>query len=70
MLLNSSESEVKALGVNLTEPQLLIEMDELEWSMDEFLKKAADFAPTLVLIKDEERDGVRRRRRSAMAEGG
>jgi hypothetical protein len=50
-LLSASESEVKALGVNLMEPQLLMEMEELWWSMDEFLKKAADFAPTLVLIK-------------------
>jgi hypothetical protein len=50
-LLKSSESQVKALGVNLMELQLLMEMDELEWSMDEFWEKAADFAPTLVLIK-------------------
>jgi hypothetical protein len=50
-LLNSSESKVRSLGVNLTSPQLLMEMEELEWSMDEFLKKAGDFAPTLMLIK-------------------
>jgi hypothetical protein len=50
-LLKSSESQVRSLGVNLTAPQLLMEVKELEWRMDEFLEKAADFAPTLVLIK-------------------
>jgi hypothetical protein len=50
-LLKSSESKVRSLGVNLTAPQLLMEMEELEWSMYEFWEKAADFAPTLVLIK-------------------
>jgi hypothetical protein len=28
-----------------------MEVSELKWNMDEFLKKAGDFAPTLVLIK-------------------
>jgi hypothetical protein len=28
-----------------------MEMEELKWSMDEFLEKASDFAPTLVLIR-------------------
>jgi hypothetical protein len=50
-LLKSTESKVRSLGVNLKAPQLLMEMEELEWSMDEFLQKAGDFAPTLVLIK-------------------
>jgi hypothetical protein len=50
-LLKSSESKVRSLGVNLTAPQLLMEMEGLEWNMDEFWKKAGDFAPTLVLIK-------------------
>jgi hypothetical protein len=50
-LLKSSESKVRSLGVNLTAPQMLMEVDELDWSMDEFLEKAGDFAPTLVLIK-------------------
>jgi hypothetical protein len=50
-LLKSSESKVRSLGVNLMTPQLLMEMEELEWSMKEFWAKAGDFAPTLVLIK-------------------
>jgi hypothetical protein len=50
-LLKSSESKVKSLGVNLTAPQLLMEVEELKWSMDEFWQKAVDFAPTVVLIK-------------------
>jgi hypothetical protein len=50
-LLNSSEAKLTPLGVNLTAPQLLMEMEKLEWSLAEFLEKAADFAPTLVLIK-------------------
>jgi hypothetical protein len=50
-LLKSSESKVRSLGVNLTAPELLMEVEELKWSMDEFLEKASDFAPTLVLIK-------------------
>jgi hypothetical protein len=50
-LLKSNESRVRALGVNLTAPELLMEMEELEWDMDEFREKAGDFAPTLVLIK-------------------
>jgi hypothetical protein len=37
--------------VNLRAPVLLMEMEQLHWSMDEFRKKAGDFAPTLVLIK-------------------
>jgi hypothetical protein len=50
-LLKSSELKVRSLRVNLTAPQLLMEKEELEWSMDEFWEKAADSAPTLVLIK-------------------
>jgi hypothetical protein len=50
-LMNSSSVNLTALGVNLKAPELLMEMEELEWDMDEFLKKASDFAPTLVLIK-------------------
>jgi hypothetical protein len=50
-LLKSSEAQVRSLGVNLTLPRLLMEIEELEWSIDEFLAKAGDFAPTLVLIK-------------------
>jgi hypothetical protein len=50
-LLKSSESKLEPLGVNLVAPQLLMEVEELTWSMDEFLEKAGDFAPTLVLIK-------------------
>jgi hypothetical protein len=50
-LLKSSVAKVSSLGVNLTAPQLLMEIDELEWSMGEFVKKVGDFAPTLVLIK-------------------
>jgi hypothetical protein len=50
-LLKSSESKVRSLGVNLTAPRLLMEMDELKWSMNEFWEKAGNFAPTLVLIR-------------------
>jgi hypothetical protein len=49
--LEGNEAKLRVLGVNLTAPHLLMEMEELKWSMDEFLKKAGDFAPTLVLIK-------------------
>jgi hypothetical protein len=49
--LKSSEEKLRALGVNLTAPQLLMEKGSLKWWMDEFLEKAGDFAPTLVLIK-------------------
>jgi hypothetical protein len=50
-LLGKNEAKLRALGVNVAAPQLLMEMEELEWSVDEFLKKAGDFAPTLVLIR-------------------
>jgi hypothetical protein len=50
-LLKTNESKLRPLGVKLEAPHLLMEMEELEWSMDEFLEKAGDFAPTLVLIK-------------------
>jgi hypothetical protein len=50
-LLNSNESKLRPLGVKLDAAQLLMETGDLIWSMDEFLKKASDFAPTLVLIK-------------------
>jgi hypothetical protein len=50
-LLKSSESKLRSFGVNLTAPQLLMEMSESLWSMDDFLEKAGDFAPTLVLIR-------------------
>jgi hypothetical protein len=50
-LLVKNEGKLRALGVNLRAPELLMEMEELKWSMDEFMEKAADFAPTLVLVK-------------------
>jgi hypothetical protein len=50
-LLKSNEPKLKPLGVNPTAARLLMEMEKLQWSMDEFLEKANDFAPTLVLIK-------------------
>jgi hypothetical protein len=50
-LLNSNEAKLRSLGVKLEAPQLLMEMEELEWNIDEFLEKAGDVAPTLVLIK-------------------
>jgi hypothetical protein len=50
-LLKWSESKVRSLGVNLKAPQLLMEMEESKWCMDEFWEKAGDFAPTLVLFK-------------------
>jgi hypothetical protein len=50
-LLEKNEAKLSGLGVSLRAPELLMEMEELKWSMGEFLKKAADFAPTLVLIK-------------------
>jgi hypothetical protein len=50
-LLKSDESKLKPLGVDLNSPELLMEMEELQWSLDQFLEKAGDFAPTLVLIK-------------------
>jgi hypothetical protein len=49
--LEKSGANLKAVGVKVTAPQLLMEMEELKWSMDEFLRKAGDFAPTLVLMK-------------------
>jgi hypothetical protein len=42
---------MKRLGVDLDSPELLMEMEELRWSMKEFREKAADCAPTLVLIR-------------------
>jgi hypothetical protein len=51
-LLKSRESKVRSFGVKLNAPQLLMEVEEGSvWSMDEFLEKAGEFAPTLVLIK-------------------
>jgi hypothetical protein len=50
-LLNCCETKLKAIGVAPEAPQLLMEVSELKWSMDEFLKKADGLAPTLVLIK-------------------
>jgi hypothetical protein len=50
-LLTKNEAKLSALGVNVRSPELLMEMEELKWSMDEFLRKVGDFAPTLVLIK-------------------
>jgi hypothetical protein len=50
-LLNFSEAKLKWLGVTLAAPELLMEMERLRFGMDEFLKKASDFTPTLVLIK-------------------
>jgi hypothetical protein len=50
-LLCANDTALGALGVNLIAPELLLEVDELEWSMDEFPEKAGDFAPTLVVIK-------------------
>jgi hypothetical protein len=50
-LLKATEAKLKPLGVDLAAPKLLMEMDKLEWSMEEFLKKAGDIAPTLVVIK-------------------
>jgi hypothetical protein len=46
-LLESNDAKLTAIGV--TDPRRLMEMGELEWSMDEFLEKAGDFAPTLEL---------------------
>jgi hypothetical protein len=50
-LLDSNETKLKLIGVTPIAPELLMEVSELEWSMDEFVKKAGNFAPTLVLIK-------------------
>jgi hypothetical protein len=50
-LLRTDKAKLQPLGVKLDSPQLLMEMEELKWSMDEFRKKAGDFAPTLVLVK-------------------
>jgi hypothetical protein len=50
-LLKSSEAKLRPLGVKLDSPQLLMKMNELKWSIGEFLEKAGGFAPTLVLIK-------------------
>jgi hypothetical protein len=53
-VLRKNAAKLGALRVNLMAqlaPQPLMEMDELEWSMEEFWQKAGDFAPTLVLIK-------------------
>jgi hypothetical protein len=66
-LLESSESKVRSLGVKLDAPQLLMEMEELKWSMDEFLEKGV-LRSDIGADQDEERDGVRWRRRSAVAE--
>jgi hypothetical protein len=52
-LLNSNEAKLRPLGVDLAAPQLLMEAEELKWSMEEFLMKASDFAPTLILIRLE-----------------
>jgi hypothetical protein len=50
-LLKKDEAKLSALGVNLTAPELLMAREEPNWSMKVFLKKAGDFAPTLVLIR-------------------
>jgi hypothetical protein len=49
--LNSDWPKLKPLGVELAASQLLMERSVLEWSIDEFLERVGDFAPTLVLIK-------------------
>jgi hypothetical protein len=51
VLLNSNEAKLSVLGVNLTAPKLLMQVGELEWSMDEFWQKTDDYAPTLVLMR-------------------
>jgi hypothetical protein len=50
--LKENEAKLRALGVKLTAPELLMEVNELKWSMEEFLEKAGDFAPTLLLIRN------------------
>jgi hypothetical protein len=50
-LLNSCETGLSTIGVAPEAPELLMEVSELEWSMDEFLEKAGAFAPTLMLVK-------------------
>jgi hypothetical protein len=50
-LLQANEVKLGPLGVILMAPELLMEKEALNWSMDEFLKKAGEFAPTLLLIK-------------------
>jgi hypothetical protein len=50
-LLMKNDAKLRALGVKTTDPELLMVMRERKWSMDEFLKKAGDFAPTLLLTK-------------------
>jgi hypothetical protein len=50
-LLNSNEAKLRPLGVDLKAPKLLMEMEELRWSMDDFLQKVGDSAPTLLLVR-------------------
>jgi hypothetical protein len=52
-LMTFNETKLKRLGVNLSDPRLLMEVGTSEWSMAEFLEKARDFAPTLALIEME-----------------
>jgi hypothetical protein len=49
--LAKNEATLATVGVTLNAPQLLMEMRKLEWSMDQFLKKAGEVTPTLVLIR-------------------
>jgi hypothetical protein len=50
-MLSPCEGKLNAIGVAPEAPQLLMAMEDFEWSMDEFLEKAGGFAPTLVLFK-------------------
>jgi hypothetical protein len=52
-LLSSCEVKLAAIGVAPSDPQLLMDVHSMTWSMDEFREKAGDFAPTMVLIEME-----------------
>jgi hypothetical protein len=50
-LLRKNEGQLRMLGVGPKAPRLLMEVRTRKWELDKFLKKACEFAPTLLLIK-------------------
>jgi hypothetical protein len=50
-LLDRNEAKLTQLGVELSNPQLLMEKRELKWEMDEFQQTVGTIAPTLLLVE-------------------
>jgi hypothetical protein len=52
-LLARNQATLRQLGVEFSVPQLLMEMGDISWEVDEFRAKAGAFAPTLLLVEME-----------------